>query len=373
MYTDFYRLTALPFQLTPDHRFFFDSRQHRKAMAYLSYGLSKGEGFVIVTGEIGAGKTTLIDQLLATVADRELVVAKINTTQLEAEDLLRLVASGLGISVNQISKAELLGRLEKFFLQTYHSGKRVIIIVDESQSLRPSALEELRMLSNFGTNSQPVVQIVLVGQPEFRRYLMSDSFEQLRQRMIASFHLRALDAEDTQRYIEHRLARVEWHGDPSFTPDAYGKIFQRSGGIPRQINLLCDRMLLFGYLEEKHELTASDVDEVLIDLDEEMAVGTFRDPRSGLPHGGSTDEIAHSSYGPNGQKGPSSTWSDNGGSPGQNSPAAGLDSRAETNRESRSRNSDRPDRSSNGRDASQPPAIADILRRLEALEKGKRR
>lgn len=129
------------------------------------------------------------------------------------------------------------------------------------------------MLSNFGTGAQSLLQFVLVGQPEFRRYVMGDNFEQLRQRMIASYHLRALDAGDTTRYIEHRLSRVGWQGDPRFTAEAYQKIFAHSGGIPRKVNLLCDRMLLFGYLEEKHELAAEHVDEVLIDLDQEMSGG----------------------------------------------------------------------------------------------------
>jgi len=273
MYVDFYGLKGFPFQLTPDCRFFFDSRPHRKAMAYLTYGLSKGEGFVVITGEVGAGKTTLIDQLLSSPNARSAVVAKINNTQLESDDLLRMVASAFGIALSGANKAELLRQLEAFLLQTYRTGKRAIIIVDEAQSLKPSALEELRMLSNFGTGSEPVLQLFLVGQPEFRRLLVSDDFEQLRQRVIASYHLWPLDAADTQSYIEHRLTHVGWRGDPRLTAEAYDKIFAHTAGVPRKINRLCDRLLLFGYLEEKHELTLADVEEVLIDLDEEMILG----------------------------------------------------------------------------------------------------
>jgi general secretion pathway protein A len=273
MYVDFYGLKGFPFQLTPDCRFFFDSRPHRKAMAYLTYGLSKGEGFVVVTGEVGAGKTTLIEQLLSSPNAKSAVVARINNTQLESDDLLRMVASAFGIALSGTNKAELLRQLESFLLQTYRTGKRAIIIVDEAQSLKPSALEELRMLSNFGTGSKPVLQLFLVGQPEFRRLLVSDDFEQLRQRVIASYHLWPLDAADTQSYIEHRLNHVGWQGDPRLTAEAYEKIFDHTAGVPRRINRVCDRLLLFGYLEEKHELTLADVEEVLIDLDEEMVLG----------------------------------------------------------------------------------------------------
>lgn len=273
MYVDFYGLKGFPFQLTPDYRFFFGSRTHRKAMAYLSYGLSKGEGFVVFTGEVGAGKTTLIDQLLSSSHVEGAVVAKINTTQLESDDLLRLVAAAFGISISGAGKADLLLQLETFLLQTHRTRKRAIIIVDEAQSLRPSALEELRMLSNFGEGSEPVLQLVLVGQPEFRRSLISHDFEQLRQRVIASYHLRPLDAADTQRYIEHRLTHVGWQNDPRFAEETYQRIFDHTGGVPRKINRVCDRLLLFGYLEEKHELVLADVEEVLMDLDEEMALG----------------------------------------------------------------------------------------------------
>lgn len=273
MYVDFYGLKGFPFQLTPDCRFFFNSRPHRKAMAYLTYGLSKGEGFVVITGEVGAGKTTLIEQLLSSPQAGSAVVAKINTTQLESDDLLRMVASAFGIALRGASKAELLRQLETFLVQTHRTGDRAIIIVDEAQSLRPSALEELRMLSNFGTSSQSILQLFLVGQPEFRRSLASDAFEQLRQRVIASYHLRPLDAADTQRYIEHRLTHVGWQSDPRFTEETYERIFVHAAGVPRKINRVCDRLLLFGYLEEKHELTLADVEEVLIDLDEEMALG----------------------------------------------------------------------------------------------------
>jgi putative secretion ATPase (PEP-CTERM system associated) len=284
MYVDFYGLSAFPFQQTPDHRFFFESRPHGKAMAYLTYGLSKGEGFVVVTGEVGTGKTTLIDQLLSLPQARSAVVAKIGNTQLESDDFLRMVASAFGIALSGASKAELLRHLEAFLLRTHRAGKRAIIIVDEAQSLKPSALEELRMLSNFAMGSEPVLQLFVVGQPEFRRWLMSDDFEQIHQRVIVSHHLGPLDAADTQRYIEHRLIHAGWHGDPRISKAAYEKIFVHTAGAPRKINRVCDRLLLFGYLEEKHRLTVMDVERVINDLDEEMAVGQATAVRGRIDH-----------------------------------------------------------------------------------------
>ncbi len=269
MYTDFYGLKSFPFQLTPDFRFFFDSRPHRKAMAYLSYGLSKGEGFIVITGEIGAGKTTLIDYLLSTLEGKNIATARIVTTQIQANDLLRMVASSFGITDAKASKAALLNQIETFLLANHRANKRSFLVIDEVQSLASSSLEELRMLSNFGIGQQPILQICLVGQPEFRKTLASDRLEQLRQRIIASHHLVPLDAEETRGYIEHRLRRVGWRADPVFTDGAFEKIFEASGGVPRKINVLCDRILLYGYLEERHELTGEDVSEVVIDMRQE--------------------------------------------------------------------------------------------------------
>lgn len=276
MYTDFYGFSGFPFQLTPDYRFFFDSKPHRKAMAYLTYGLSKGEGFIVITGEVGAGKTTMIDYMLSSLAGKNIITARIVTTQIQANDLLRMVASAFGITQARTSKASLLNQLDEFLVANHRAGKRAFLVIDEVQSLANSSLEELRMLSNFGMGQQPVLQICLVGQPEFRRTLASQKLEQLRQRIIASHHLVPLDAEETHAYIEHRLRRVDWHGDPSFTGDVFDKVYADTGGVPRKINSLCDRLLLLGYLEEKHQLTGNDVDEVLIDMRQEAVPPPLR-------------------------------------------------------------------------------------------------
>ncbi len=270
MYTDFYGLSGFPFQLTPDHRFFFDSGPHRRAMAYLNYGLSKGEGFIVITGEVGAGKTTMIDHLLFQLEGRPITTARVVTSQIEANDLLHLVADAFGIATDVRGKGQLLSRIGAFLTETHAAGQHTLLIIDEVQALSGSALEELRMLSNFGMGNRSMLQICLVGQPEFRNTLARSSLEQLRQRIIASHHLYPLDAEETRGYILHRLGQVGWQNVPALSDDVFDTVHAGTGGIPRKINVLCDRLLLFGYLEEKTALTGQDVEEVLMDMREEM-------------------------------------------------------------------------------------------------------
>lgn len=269
-YTDFFRLADFPFQLTPDCRFFYDARPHCKAMAYLSYGLNKGEGFVVVTGEVGAGKTMLIEQLLSLLKDAEVLSARIVSTQVGADDILRLVAAGFGIDVEGASKAVVFRRTENFLCRDEVVGRRRFVIVDEAQCLPFSALEELRMLSNCSVGNRPAVQIFLIGQPEFRQMVSSDRLEALRQRVVASCHLAGLDEADTRAYIEHRLRMVGWRSDPSLTDDAFERIFETTAGIPRRINATCDRLLLFASIEEKHHLNARDVEDTVIDMKKDL-------------------------------------------------------------------------------------------------------
>jgi putative secretion ATPase (PEP-CTERM system associated) len=271
MYTAFYNLRDRPFQLSPDHRFFFGSQPHKKAMAYLTYGLDQSEGFIVITGEIGTGKTTLIDFLLAQLNLDRFLTAKVVTTQLEADDLLRIVASAFGIPQEGSDKATLLKKVESFLIENFRAGKRLLLVIDEAQNLPSGSLEELRMLSNFQLDQHPLLQIYLVGQPQFRRTLASESLEQLRQRVIATYHLEPLDAEETRGYIEHRLRQVDWRNDPSFTGETYHMIYEETGGVPRKINLLCDRLLLCAYLENKHQIDSAVVDEVTRDLHRERS------------------------------------------------------------------------------------------------------
>jgi general secretion pathway protein A len=273
MYTQFYKLVAQPFQLTPDHRFFFGSSVHNQAMAHLTYGLSQGEGFIIITGEVGAGKTTLVGHLFSTLDSKKFIAAKVVTTQLNADDLLRMVAAAFGVGRDGDSKATLLKQLENFFVTNHKTGKRSLLVIDEAQNLSIQALEELRMLSNFQIGERAPLQSFLLGQPQFRANIASPDLEQLRQRVIASYHLGPMSAEETHSYIEHRLKTVGWANDPEFTDDAYQAVFQHTDGVPRRINTLCSRLMLYGFLEELHRFSGIEVQRVAADLARESNLG----------------------------------------------------------------------------------------------------
>jgi len=270
MYETYYKLHGKPFQLNPDPSFYFASRGHKRAMSYLEYGLHQGEGFIVITGEIGAGKTTLVKNLLRRVDPNSFVAAQLVSTQLDADDTLRLIAAAFGLRHEEQSKAILLKRLEEYLLSVHTQGRRALLVVDEAQNLTPRAVEELRMLSNFQSAEKSLLQSFLLGQPEFRHTLQGEGMQQLRQRIIASYHLGPMDAVETRAYIEHRMSTVGWQGDPEFSEDCFEPIYNYTGGIPRRINTLCDRVLLFGYLEDRHRIDAETVDAVIVDLKGEM-------------------------------------------------------------------------------------------------------
>jgi len=271
MYEAFYGLKSKPFQLNPDPGFYFGSKQHRRAQAYLEYGLHQSEGFIVVTGEIGAGKTTIVRGLLERLDEKKVVAAQLVSTQLDAEDTLRLVGAAFGLPTKGINKSDILMTLEAFLTDQVCKGKRCLLIVDEAQNLTPRAVEELRMLSNFQFDSQAILQSFLIGQPEFRQILQSPHMQQLRQRVIASCHIGPLDQEDTAAYIQHRLKTAGAKTEP-FEADAYEVIFNAAGGVPRRINTMCDRLLLLGFLSEKRQLSASDATEVAQELAEELGL-----------------------------------------------------------------------------------------------------
>ena len=275
MYEAYYHFQAKPFQLSPDPGFLFPSHGHRRAMAYLVYGVHQGEGFIVITGEIGAGKTMLVSTLARKMTSRTFLLAQVVSTSLEADDLVRTVASTFGLA-QENSKAVLLNRIEQFLLACHKQGKRVLLVIDEAQNLPMRSLEELRMLSNFVYDGKPLLQTFLLGQPEFRKTLQRHELEQLRQRVIASCHLGPLDGAETEAYIVHRLRTVGWHDDPSFSSDAFAAIYQYTGGIPRKINLLCDRLLLMGRLDEKHAFTGKEVAEVISELQQEFSPAELR-------------------------------------------------------------------------------------------------
>ncbi|MBK7953120.1 MAG: AAA family ATPase [Candidatus Accumulibacter sp.] len=273
MYESFYGLTSKPFQLNPDPSFYFASKQHRRAMAYLEYGLNQNEGFIVVTGEIGAGKTTIVRGLLNDLDSEKVVAAQLVSTQLDAEDVLRMVAAAFGVGTKNVGKSELLLALEAFLVDVTRQGKRCLLIVDEAQNLTARAVEELRMLSNFQFGTQALLQSFLIGQPEFRKIMQSPQMQQLRQRVIAACHIGPMDQDETQAYIEHRLKCAGSKGSPRFDAGAFEALFEASGGVPRRINSHCDRLLLSGFLNGKSEFTRADVENVAQEIKEETQSG----------------------------------------------------------------------------------------------------
>ena len=275
MYADFYGLTDLPFRLSPDRRFFFGSTGHEKALAYLSYGLDQADGFIVITGEVGAGKTTLVDHLLSDLNQDRFVAARVVTTQLDADDTVRMIATAFGLATVGLDKATLLHQLQGTLAATHQGGRRSLLLVDEAQNLSVRSLEELRMLSNFAVGHKPLLQSFLLGQPQFRTTIGRPELEQLRQRVIASYHLGPLAPDETRAYIHHRLGTVGWRGDPQFVDGAFPIIHAESAGVPRRINTLCSRLMLSAFLDEAHVIDAEIVRSVARDMATELPLAAM--------------------------------------------------------------------------------------------------
>lgn len=286
MYEQYYGLSAPPFQIHPDPGFYFESKGHGRAYQYLRFGAFQGEGFIVVTGEIGAGKTTLLRALLAELDPAKVVAAQLVSTQLGSDDLLSAVSLAFGIRVEDgQSKAKLLVTLEAFLATLATSNRRALLIIDEAQNLSTGAIEELRMLSNFQFGNQALLQSFLVGQPELREMLQQPSMEQLRQRVLASCHLGPMEPVETRGYIEHRLRRVGWQQHPRFDAAAFEAIHRATGGLPRRINTLCNRLLLSAFLDEEQHVDAERVRRV--DLEMRAEVSGRGLPESARDGGGS--------------------------------------------------------------------------------------
>jgi len=239
-------------------------------MSYLRYGLSQGEGFIVITGEIGTGKTMLVKTLIEDLAKEDVIVAQLVTTQLQEDDTLRMVAASFGLPYDGLDKATILNNLESFMMSRTREGKRLLLLVDEAQNLPQRSLEELRLLSNYQLGKRVLLQSFLLGQPEFRNTLQAKGLEQLRQRVKAAYHLTPLNAEQTRNYIEHRLHAAGWRDNPKFTDAAFTAIHKCTDGVPRRINTFCDRLLLFGMLEQIHEFDSDQIKTVMQELVSEI-------------------------------------------------------------------------------------------------------
>jgi putative secretion ATPase (PEP-CTERM system associated) len=266
MYERFYELRERPFALSPDPDYLYPSRVHREALDYLRYGLESHAGFVVITGEIGSGKTTLLQTLLRGV-DPQTTVGRIVNTMLEPRELLETILIDFGLDPAGKSKPLLLRDLAQYLVDQRLAGRMVLLVIDEAQNLTLAALEELRMLSNLETEKSKLLQVVLIGQPDLRDKLAAPELEQLRQRITVSYHLTPLDADETERYINHRLRRAALGTPVEFPREATDAVHARSRGIPRIVNVICDAALVFGYAEERRTIDPELVTEVLGELE----------------------------------------------------------------------------------------------------------
>ena len=269
MYEEYFGLAATPFKLNPDPKFFFGSQSHNKAMAYLHYGLKQAEGFIVITGPVGAGKTMLIGQLLDQLNRSNIVAAQLLTSNIEPDELLAQILSAFRVEPEGEGRTGQLEAFEDYLFDQLNRGRRVLLIMDEAQNLPRKTLEELRMLSNIDYDGTPLFQVFLVGQPEFRETMEAGNMEQLRQRVIASYHLENLSADETREYILHRLSVAGWKGKPSFSDDAFRAIYEETGGRPRRINTLCSRVMLYCSLEELEKADGKVLKTVISEIHEE--------------------------------------------------------------------------------------------------------
>jgi putative secretion ATPase (PEP-CTERM system associated) len=266
MYERFYQLRERPFALSPDPDYLYPSRVHREALDYLRYGLESQAGFVVITGEIGSGKTTLLQTLLRGI-DGQTTVGRIVNTILEPRELIESIMIDFGLEPGGRGKPALLKDLAQFLVDQRLAGRMVLLVIDEAQNLSVGALEELRMLSNLETEKSKLLQIVLVGQPNLRDTLAATELEQLRQRITVSYHLPPLDVDETANYINHRLRRAAIAVPLEFPRVVTDAIHARSRGVPRIINVICDAALVFGYAEERRQIDAALVSDVLTELE----------------------------------------------------------------------------------------------------------
>lgn len=247
MYNKFYGFSEPPFNLTPNSRFFFESSRHAEALSTLVYAIQQRKGFVVITGEIGSGKTTVCRTLLNHL-DSQTETALITNTHISGKDLLVTVLEDLNVAFEPGSKSKLLSQLNHYLIEQLRRDKNIVIILDEAQNLSASVMEEVRMLSNLETENEKLIQIIFMGQPELKKKLALDRLEQLRQRIAVYYHLSPLSAEDTVKYVLHRLKIASQSDTQYFTDAAMALVYEFSHGVPRLINQICDSALLSGYI-----------------------------------------------------------------------------------------------------------------------------
>jgi len=265
MYLEHFQLTELPFRLSPDPAFLYLSKHHARAKAYMESTIWFTDGFVVITGEIGSGKTTLIETFLREL-EKDVVVAQVAQTQVSPIEFLQAVLVQFGFSPFKMRKAELLATLNQFLVEQYAAGRKVLLIVDEAQNLSNRVLEEIRLLSGVETTKEKVLRIILAGQPELNDKLESAEMVQLAQRVRLRFHLTALTPEDTQAYILHRLEVAGSHGRKIFTDDTYPIISRYTGGVPRLINTLCDTAMMGAYALDKERVSVKELKAAIEEL-----------------------------------------------------------------------------------------------------------
>lgn len=299
MFDEFYGLTGRPFQLTPDPNFYFESATHRKALSYLGYGMAQSEGFIVITGEVGAGKSTLVAHLMQKIDREQMTVGQVVTSNLDGEELVHVVAQSFGLEVEGHDKASALGAIENFLHDEAREGRRTMLVVDESQNLSVEALEELRMLSNFQLGSHPLLQLLLLGQPEFKQVLAeSNALEQLRQRVIAAHHLGSMEPNEIEPYIKHRLKCVGWNGNPDFDPDVFKGLYEATDGIPRRVNQVATRLLLLGAVEQRTRIDGAMLNAVLQEMQGDSRLPDTSDkPQQNGTVAPSTGPVKHAATG----------------------------------------------------------------------------
>lgn len=271
MYESYFGLTEKPFQLTPDPEIFFASRLHKRALSYLQYGISQGEGFIVITGDIGTGKTTIANHLIAQIPQDEVIAKQIVTSKLSPDDLVRMVASVFNLQPENDTKVASINAIELFLKRLHAQHRKAVLLVDESQNLPLESIEELRMLSNFQIDGKPLIQSFLLGQNELKDIIQAPNMEQFRQRIIASCHLSALNLVEMSEYINYRLKHAGWNQGELFTEAAFDEIFKFTKGIPRKVNTFVDRVLLFAYLEDIKSIDDKAVNTVKEEVGEEIS------------------------------------------------------------------------------------------------------